>query len=148
MRLKRDCMGNHSMVTGWQVGVVNGKIWNLPRRQDLSSKIIRARDSLVKSFKTKKVKTNHAKTRLKDLSKTLPIIISRCCQNFPRPRFFEVPFTTPASVVILVQTLLILGRCCNHNFFDIYTTQNSKVTFFVFMENWSREKSLQKAEDR
>ena len=145
MRLKRVCMGNHSTVTGWQVGLVNGKIWNSPRRQDLSSKIIRAQDSLVKSFKTKKVKTNNAKTRLKDLSKTLPIIISRCCQNFPRPRFFEVPFTAPASVIILVQTLWTLGGCCNHNCFDIYTTQNSKVTFFVFTENWSIGKLLQKA---
>ena len=54
---------------------------------------------------------------------------------FPRARFFKVPSTAPASVFILVQTLLILGGCCNHNFFDIYTTQNSKVTFFVFAEN-------------
>ena len=59
----------------------------------------------------------------------------RCCQNFPKLRFFEVPFTVPASVIILVQTLLTLGGCCNHNFFDIYTTQNSKVTLFIFTEN-------------
>ena len=58
-----------------------------------------------------------------------------CSQNFPRARFFEVPFTAPAIVIILVQTLLTRGRCCNHDFFDIYTTQNSKVTFFVFTEN-------------
>ena len=40
---------------------------------------------------SKKVKTNHAKTRLiKNASE-----ISRSCQNFPRPTFFEVPFATP-----------------------------------------------------
>ena len=83
---------------------------------------------------SKKVKTNHAKTRLKDLSKMLPIFRD-AAKIFPRARFFEVPFTAPASVIILVQTLLTRGGCCNHDFFDIYTTQNSKVTFFVFTEN-------------
>ena len=39
---------------------------------------------------SKKVKTNHEKTRLiKNVSE-----ISRSCQNFPRPTFFEVPFAT------------------------------------------------------
>ena len=33
---------------------------------------IRARDPLVKIFETQKSKTNHEKTRLRDLSKTLP----------------------------------------------------------------------------
>ena len=43
---------------------------------------------------SKKVNTNHAKTRLRDLIKNASEI-SRSCQNFPRPTFFEVPFATP-----------------------------------------------------
>ena len=44
---------------------------------------------------SKKVKTNHAKTRLRDFIKNASEI-SRSCQNFPRPTFFEVPFATPS----------------------------------------------------
>ena len=29
--------------------------------------------------------------------------ISGSCQNFPRPTFFEVPFTTPTMLIILSQ---------------------------------------------
>ena len=48
---------------------------------------------------SKKVKTNHAKTRLiKNASE-----ISRSCQNFPRPTFFEVPFATPVRAGIFFQ---------------------------------------------
>ena len=43
---------------------------------------------------SKKVKTNHAKTRLPDLSKMLPRFRDPV-KIFPRPMFFEVPFTTP-----------------------------------------------------
>ena len=43
---------------------------------------------------SKKVKTNHAKTRLPDLSKMLPRFRDPV-KIFPRPTFFEVPFTTP-----------------------------------------------------
>ena len=40
---------------------------------------------------SKKVKTNNEKTRLiKNASE-----VSRSCQNFPRPTFFEVPVATP-----------------------------------------------------
>ena len=42
---------------------------------------------------SKKLKTNHAKTRLRDLSKTLPRF--RDPVKIFRPTFFEVPFATP-----------------------------------------------------
>ena len=54
---------------------------------------------------SKTVKTNHAKTRLRDLSK------SRSCQNFPRPTFFVVPFATPTSH-IEVFVLKLLNILC------------------------------------
>ena len=43
---------------------------------------------------SKKVKTNHEKTRLRDLSKTLPRSRDRA-KIFPRTTFFDVPFATP-----------------------------------------------------
>ena len=54
----------------------------------------------VKKFRnSKKVKTNHAKTRLRDFNIKNASEISRSCQNFPRPTFFEVPFAT--SILIM-----------------------------------------------
>ena len=41
-----------------------------------------------------KVKTNHEKNETSRLIKNVSEI-SRSCQNFPRPKFFEVPFATP-----------------------------------------------------
>ena len=68
---------------------------------------IRARDFLVKSFETrKKVKTNHAETRL--LIKNA-LTISRSCQNFPRPTFFEVPFAT-LSIILKFHKSLTLKK--------------------------------------
>ena len=43
---------------------------------------------------SKKVKTNHEKTRLRDVSKTLPRFRDPA-KIFPRPTFFDVPFATP-----------------------------------------------------
>ena len=43
---------------------------------------------------SKKVKTNHTKTKTSRLIKNASEI-SRYCQNVPRPTFFEVPFATP-----------------------------------------------------
>ena len=43
---------------------------------------------------SKKVKTNHEKTRLRDLSKTLPRSRDPA-KIFPRTTFFDVPFATP-----------------------------------------------------
>ena len=43
---------------------------------------------------SKKVKTNHEKTRLRDLSKTLPRFQDPA-KIFPRTTFFDVPFATP-----------------------------------------------------
>ena len=42
---------------------------------------------------SKKVKTNHTKTTSKLIKNASEI--SRSCQNFLRPTFFEVPFATP-----------------------------------------------------
>ena len=39
-------------------------------------------------------KTNHKKNETSRLVKNVSEI-SRSCQNFPRPTFFEVPFATP-----------------------------------------------------
>ena len=43
---------------------------------------------------SKKVKTSHEKTRLRDLSKTLPRSRDPA-KIFPRTTFFDVPFATP-----------------------------------------------------
>ena len=43
---------------------------------------------------SKKVKTNHEKTRLRDVPKTLPRFRDPA-KIFPRPTFFDVPFATP-----------------------------------------------------
>ena len=43
---------------------------------------------------SKKVETNHPKTRLRDLSKMLPRFRDPV-KIFPRPTFFKVPFATP-----------------------------------------------------
>ena len=45
---------------------------------------------------SKKVKTNHEKNETSRLIKNASKI-SRFCQNFPRPTFFEVPFATPSK---------------------------------------------------
>ena len=55
---------------------------------------MRARDSLVKNFETQKTKNKPCKNETSRLIKNTSEI-SRSCQNFPRPTFFEVPFATP-----------------------------------------------------
>ena len=62
-----------------------------------------------KFWDSKKVKANHEKTRLRDLSKMLPRF-SRSCQNFLRPTFFEVPFATPN----MASPFKALQRCMKH----------------------------------
>ena len=53
------------------LGVANGKIRDLPRRRDPSLKS-EPETLWYKVSRLNKVKTNHAKTRLRDLSKMLP----------------------------------------------------------------------------
>ena len=51
---------------------------------------------------SKKVKTNHAKTRLRDLSKTFPRLRDPA-KIFRDPRFFEVLFATPSFRLVFVK---------------------------------------------
>ena len=61
---------------------------------------------------SKKVKTNHEKTRLRDVPKTFPRFRDPA-KIFPRPTFFDVPFATPIiKRKKLVQLLLF--------FFSLY----------------------------
>ena len=79
------------------IGVVNGKIQDSPRR--------RARDSLVKSFETQKSKNKPCKKETLRLIKNASEIL-RSCQNFPRPKFFEVPFATPTCTYYCYELLI------------------------------------------
>ena len=73
-------------------GVANGKIRDSLRRQDPSQKS--QPETLVKSFETQKSKNKPCKNETSRLIKNASEI-SRSCQNFLRPTFFEVPFATP-----------------------------------------------------
>ena len=79
-------------------GVANGKIRDSPRRRDAETLVRNPSPRLFgKKFRdSKKVKTNHAKTRLRDLSKTLPrfrdhvkIFRDPCFSRYHSPPLFE-----------------------------------------------------------
>ena len=99
------------MISSWQsitfgfhnhdatVGVANGKMRDSLRLRDPSQKSVS--ETLGKKFQdSKKVKTDHAKTRLRDLSKTLPRFRDPV-KIFQDPRFSRYhspPLTVPVQV--------------------------------------------------
>ena len=68
-RLTRVCMGNYSTVTGWQVGVVNGKIWDSQDPRSLLENNPSLRFFGKKFQDSKKVKQTMQKRDLKTYQK-------------------------------------------------------------------------------
>ena len=56
---------------------------------------------------SKRVKTNHAKTRIRDLSKTLSRFQDPA-KIFPRTMFFEVPIATPHIAIFRVHVVCMI----------------------------------------